>query len=104
MVYPAATHTRFEHSLGVMHVADAMFNTIRSYEENNNILRDKFQYEDIGLERELFVIRLAALLHDIGHSPFSHSGEDLFPIKSGNKRYTHEDYTVALIKGPLKRR
>ncbi|MFZ0005323.1 MAG: HD domain-containing protein [Methanoregula sp.] len=102
MVYPAATHTRFEHSLGVMHVADAMFNTIRSYEENNNILRDKFQYEDIGLERELFVIRLAALLHDIGHSPFSHSGEDLFPIKSGNKRYTHEDYTVALIKGPLR--
>lgn len=102
MVYPAATHTRFEHSLGVMHVANMMFNTIRSYEDNSNILRDKFGYEEIGLDREQTVIRMAALLHDVGHSPFSHAGEDLFPIKSGNKRYSHEDYTVELIKGPLR--
>ena len=41
---------------------------------------------------------MAALLHDIGHSPFSHGTEELFPEMSENKKYSHEDYTVAIIK------
>ncbi|RKY16782.1 MAG: hypothetical protein DRP63_04815 [Planctomycetota bacterium] len=54
LVYPGARHTRFEHSLGTMHVAGKMA-------------------RQVGLsEDEIKLVRLAALLHDIGHGPFSH--------------------------------
>ncbi|MCS7189684.1 MAG: HD domain-containing protein [Bacteroidia bacterium] len=61
-VYPGATHTRFLHALGVMHLAD----------EALSILSRK----GVKLSKETWeAVLLAALLHDIGHSPFSHSLE-----------------------------
>ncbi len=49
------------------------------------------------------MIRIAALVHDIGHAPFSHLSEEIMPFNSKSRRkYKHEDYTIALIKGPLK--
>jgi len=62
-VYPGANHTRFEHSIGVMHLAS-------SVAENPNIS----QY--IG-EDEAEMVRIAGLLHDVGHGPFSHVFEYL---------------------------
>ncbi len=59
LVYPSANHTRFEHSLGVMHIAGRIAKKLGLEEEENNL------------------IRLAALLHDIGHCPLSHSSERL---------------------------
>lgn len=57
LVYPCATHTRFEHSLGTMHVASLMS-------------------DQLGVEKEeKEKIRIYALLHDIGHGAFSHEGE-----------------------------
>jgi hypothetical protein len=57
LVYPGALHTRFDHSLGVCHVAGLMS-------------------EQIGLgDDEIQFVRLAALLHDVGHGPFSHVSE-----------------------------
>ncbi|NLA30569.1 MAG: HD domain-containing protein [Methanomicrobiales archaeon] len=109
MVYPGATHTRFEHSLGVMHVASRMFDSIVSDEKNQKVLKDTYSLEGKGLETVRQTIRLAALLHDIGHGPFSHGGEDLFPVNPAGKnpgsgnRYKHEDYSVALIRGPLRK-
>jgi HD superfamily phosphohydrolase len=103
LVYPGATHTRFEHSLGVLEVASQMFNSICYGErKSEEILRNYYHYDGSGLERQEQIIRLAALLHDIGHGPFSHGGEGLFPKKDGDEHYSHEDYTVALIKGPLR--
>ena len=58
LVYPGALHTRFDHSLGVCHVAGMMGSEL-------GILSD-----DVDL------VRLAALLHDIGHGPFSHVSEN----------------------------
>lgn len=55
-VYPAAVHTRFEHSLGVLHLANLMMENIPA---------------EIG-EEEAKLMRFASLLHDIGHGPFSH--------------------------------
>ena len=83
LVYPGATHTRFEHSLGVMHVAG----------------RAAEQVGLSGPERRL--VRLAALLHDIGHLPLSHAGEAaaaaLNPSLGQLGEEAHEKITAALI-------
>jgi len=103
MVYPGAMHTRFEHSLGVMHLATKMYDSIIKKDYNKRILKDKLSYDESGFMRDRQIVRLAALLHDIGHAPFSHAAEDLMPLneKTG-KIYRHEDYTVAIIKNKLR--
>lgn len=103
MLYPGAVHTRFEHSIGVMHLATRMYDEIVNKEENRRILKDHLSYDEAGLKRDRQIVRLAALLHDLGHAPFSHASEELVPLRGGGKRhFRHEDYTVAVIKGPLK--
>ncbi|HID19189.1 TPA: HD domain-containing protein, partial [Candidatus Bathyarchaeota archaeon] len=77
-VYPAANHTRFEHSLGVMYLAGF-------FAENS---MNRFSDE----EKEL--LRIAALLHDVGHGPFSHVYEALLMKHMGR---THEDITMWII-------
>lgn len=47
-------------------------------------------------------MRFAALLHDVGHAPFSHASEELFPKQNSSKRYKHEDYSVAIIRSELR--
>ena len=110
-VYPGATHSRFEHSLGVMHVATRLFDAI--VEKSDPLLRKVYGYNDSGLARSRQIVRLAALLHDIGHPPFSHATEALLPMKVAGQysliperdvepqQYKHEDYSVAIIEGPL---
>ena len=88
LVYPGALHTRFDHSLGVMHVAGQLAEAI------------KIPKEDAEL------IRYAALLHDIGHGPFSHVSEnalDLYADRSKlkgdqKKEKIHELVTMLLIQ------
>jgi hypothetical protein len=100
MIYPGAQHTRFEHSLGVMHLATRMFDKILS--KDNEYLHEELNYNDSGLARAKKLIRLAALLHDVGHAPYSHPAEDLMPFKEDNVRYTHEDYSAGIINYILK--
>jgi len=64
VVFPNAVHTRFSHSLGVMHIMDKMLSHLR----NHNLIHDI----DDDMHQTL---RIAALLHDVGHFPFSHVGE-----------------------------
>ncbi|MCW4028200.1 MAG: HD domain-containing protein [Candidatus Bathyarchaeota archaeon] len=80
-VYPGANHTRFEHSLGVMYLAGQVL-------VNPNISR-------VVNDEEVDVCRIAALLHDCGHGPFSHVFEHLL-IKNLEK--THEDLTAWIIE------
>ena len=99
MLYPGASHTRFEHSLGVMHVASQFFDAILSKKKNKDILISEKKFNEAGFERERVFLRLACLLHDVGHSPYSHSGAELMPINDGNgEKYDHEDYTVAAVR------
>ena len=83
LVYPGATHTRFEHSLGVMELATRIFDRVTSKRGEEGI--------DLSYWRQ--VIRLAALCHDLGHLPFSHVAEKALLGKGG-----HEGWTLAVIQ------
>ena len=82
MVYPSANHTRFEHSLGVYHLADRAL-------------------AHLGIEGgQAERVRAAALLHDVGHSPYSHNIEALVHRKTG--KY-HDDVDELLDRGEVAR-
>ena len=66
LVYPGATHSRFEHALGAYHLAGMAL----------RLLEDQGGLGGIGA-RELTIVRAAALLHDVGHYPFSHALEEI---------------------------
>ena len=97
LVYPGTTHTRFEHSLGVMHVGTRMFDQICKKHQEGFLKSDlKFNIDDLNRDRK--IVRLACLLHDIGHSPFSHAGEKIMPKNKSGKYYRHENYSCAIIQ------
>jgi hypothetical protein len=80
LVYPSAQHSRFEHSLGVMHIAG----------QAAEVLKDKgFLNSD-----DISNLRLGGLLHDVGHGPFSHLFEEVLQKK---KKTTHEEIGKKLI-------
>jgi len=95
LVYPGATHRRFEHSLGVMELAGRVFDVVTQRGNISDgvcdqlppiIDRDKLNY----WRR---VLRMAALCHDIGHLPFSHAAEkELLP-----EGCSHEQLSRAII-------
>ncbi len=77
-VYPTAEHSRFSHSLGVLACVTKMFEQLFSNNKNNNA-REITGWKDDGLLLQNFkTLRFAALLHDIGHLPFSHATEATF--------------------------
>jgi HD superfamily phosphohydrolase len=76
ITYPTCTHTRFEHSLGTMHLAGKIAS-------------------NIGLPDDLVRrARIAALMHDLGHGPFSHDSEEVLHFF---KKKSHEDFTEKMI-------
>lgn len=100
-IYPGAMHTRFEHSLGVMHTATMLYESI--VRRSKEILHRELAYNDDGLGRDLQLVRLAALLHDVGHGPFSHAAEELLPVQSdGRTRFKHEHYSAAIVRTSLR--
>lgn len=94
LVYPGATHTRFEHSLGVMQLASQIYKRLLS-----SIRADVFDLvprkgsEDYRYYKK--ILRLSALCHDLGHLPFSHGAEKRL-LKEG-----HERWTLNIINDPI---
>ena len=80
MVYPGAVHTRFDHVAGAMHVAGQIADALSLWID---LSPDAIQE-----------IRLAALLHDVGHGPFSHTFEEVLAEKTTT---THEDISQRII-------
>ena len=80
VVYPGATHTRFEHVIGTMHVAGLI---AESLVRHSDLKSDDIQE-----------LRLAALLHDVGHGPFSHMYEEVLSQKGET---SHEDISQRVI-------
>jgi uncharacterized protein len=91
-------HTRLEHSLGVMHMSTMLYEGIS--ERSREILESELGYNEDGLGRHKALVRLVALLHDVGHSPFSHAAEELFPFRDEEKgdRYKHEQYSAEIVR------
>ena len=101
--FPGATHTRYSHSLGVMHLAGRAFDACFS---------DKPFADKPSKRKYRHCLRLAALCHDSGHAPFSHAAEFAMPtlreLNIGcydpakvahrlDRRASHEDYTIAIL-------
>lgn len=80
MVYPSSTHSRFSHSIGVMHLAGMFADSL-----------------ELG-DNEYRTLRIAGLLHDIGHGPFSHTS-DRVAQKNG---YNHEERSCEIIDEKLR--
>ncbi len=93
LLYPGATHRRFEHSLGVMELASRIYDIVT---EPSNIFHDSVRDiipDSFDLQYWRRVLRMAALCHDLGHLPFSHAAEkDLLP-----EGWDHERITVEII-------
>lgn len=85
LVFPTASHTRFSHSIGTYHLMGQLIDHLEG-------ILNSYGIEVSDEQRELALC--SALLHDIGHGPFSHTFEKIFGL--GN----HEDWTVKIIKDP----
>lgn len=97
LVYPGATHKRFEHALGTMELAAKVYDVVTAPQNVHESIRSLVPEissppESWGYWRR--VLRMAALCHDIGHLPFSHAAEkDLLP-----EGWNHERLTVKIIQ------
>ena len=101
--FPGATHTRYAHSLGAMHLAGQAFDAcFRDQPFSNRKQAQAYRH----------CVRLAALCHDLGHAPFSHAAEFAMPslealglqvysptkvAKRKSQRASHEDYTIGIL-------
>ncbi len=107
--FPGAVHNRYIHSLGVMHLAGQAFESIfRSHSFSSLSVRARLKQ----------CMRLAALLHDTGHGPLSHTTEEVMPslrelnvkvyagkrrsstpslLEKEDRKATHEDYTIKFL-------
>lgn len=90
LVYHGAEHTRFGHSIGVMHLTSRVFDSV--IKKRPCLFSDDPDENRIKTEWYRQILRLIGLVHDLGHPPFSHASEDLLP--AGKK---HEDYTRQII-------
>jgi len=79
LVYPGATHTRFEHALGAYHLARTTL----------SLLDERGELSGVSLEERL-ITQAAALLHDVGHYPFSHALEEIGALH-------HEEVATPLV-------
>lgn len=101
LAFPGATHSRYLHSIGAMHLAEAAFDSIFG----------QHIFQRAGLAQAFRkLVRLAALLHDVGHAPLSHCTEFAMPSVGAlhipclegvetdpSRRATHEDYTIKIL-------
>lgn len=102
LVYPGATHRRFEHSLGVMELAGRVFYTVTDPARAGD-LADGAPALDAG-ERRYWrrAVRMAGLCHDLGHLPFSHAAErQLLPEGWSHERLSYELILSDEVAGPL---
>lgn len=100
--FPGATHNRYLHSVGVSHLAGLCFDSIfRIYPFSKPFVKTRLRQ----------AVRLASLLHDVGHGPLSHTTEQVMPmlhelevkiyqeqnVPDQNRRANHEDYTIKYV-------
>jgi len=93
-VFRGATHTRFEHSLGVAHLAERFVKTLQRNQSNLGIT-----------DNDVLCVKIAGLCHDLGHGPFSHVYDGVFlkrmypnGIDVSGKKWRHEDGSIRMLR------
>ncbi|KAL7839233.1 hypothetical protein SRHO_G00258910 [Serrasalmus rhombeus] len=90
-VFPGASHNRFEHSIGVAHLAGQLLKSLRAH-------------QDLDItEQEELCVQIAGLCHDLGHGPFSHAFEVFMKEVKPNLNWKHEDQSVKMFKEIIKK-
>lgn len=98
LAFPGATHTRYAHGIGTMHIASRMVSSLLVH----------YELDRTDAHRLRETVRLSALFHDLGHAPLSHTTEAFMPKVSAlglghwqegpdDRRASHEDYTLKLL-------
>lgn len=82
LVFSGANHTRFEHTIGTLHLGGKLASKLEGTTK---------------IEKNIALIRIACLMHDVGHGPFSHISEELLMREKGK---THEDRSAEMIRSP----
>ncbi|KNC55505.1 SAM domain and HD domain-containing protein 1 [Thecamonas trahens ATCC 50062] len=86
-VFPGASHNRFEHSLGVSHLAGKLVRTLAS------------KQPELGIDdRDIFLVELSGLCHDLGHGPFSHAFEKIINNLEPDLGFHHENMSQAIFR------
>jgi deoxynucleoside triphosphate triphosphohydrolase SAMHD1 len=91
-LYPGATHTRFEHSIGVAHLAGLMVKKIA-----------RRQPELLITDEDILCVTVAGLCHDLGHGPFSHLFEEIVNRNRRSGFWHHEEMSIRLLHRILDR-
>ena len=86
-VFPSANHTRFEHSLGVYHLAGELINNLKKNQPELEIT-----------DKEILLVKIAGLCHDLGHGPFSHLLDNILEKKSKHELIIHERRSILILK------
>ena len=90
-VYPSATHTRKEHSVGVAHLCGEMARHLQKKQPDLEID-----------ESDILCIELAGLVHDLGHGPFSHMFEEFMKRVDPTRTWEHEEMSGRLLRGLIR--
>ncbi|XP_051992963.1 deoxynucleoside triphosphate triphosphohydrolase SAMHD1-like isoform X2 [Xyrauchen texanus] len=87
-VYPGASHNRFEHSIGVAHLAERLVKRFQEKQPELNITN-----------RDSLCVQIAGLCHDLGHGPFSHLYDNMFiPEAQPGSKWKHEDASFKMLE------
>lgn len=90
-VFYGATHNRFEHSIGVCHLATQMLEHLQRKQPDLNIN-----------SRDMKCVQIAALCHDLGHGPFSHMFDKFMEVARPQISWTHEYASEYMLEALVK--
>ena len=87
LVFPGASHNRFEHCIGVSHLAQQMMDHLAVTQPELQIT-----------EHEILLVKIAGLCHDLGHGPFSHCWEEFIHAENPNSTFRHERMSLQMLE------